>query len=175
LEVIMTTAATASLSDIEVLRNNARTTHQVVRLNVEGLTQQDSLIQPSPGGNCLNWVVGHLLCVYDEVLPLLGQNPVMKPGTLKRYARGTPPLHNAAEALPLSELMTAWDDAAKRVDTGLAALSAETLDARAPVSPTNNPNETVRSLLAIVSFHQAYHAGQTGLLRRIAGKNGAIA
>ena len=171
----MTTAATANLGEIEVLRNNARTTHMVVHRNVDGLTQQDSLVQPSPGGNCLNWVVGHLVCVYDEMLPLLGQKPVMSPGALKRYARGTPPLQNSDEALQLSELLAAWDEATNRVDAGLAGLSPQTLDARAPVSPTNNPDETVRLLLAIVSFHQAYHAGQTGLLRRIAGKKGAIA
>lgn len=171
----MTTAAAANLSDIEVLRNNARTTHKVVRLNVDGLTQQDSLIQPTPGGNCLNWVLGHLVCVYDEILPLLGQKPVLKPGALKRYARGTPPLQGAEEALHLNDLLAAWDEAANRVDAGLASLSTETLDARAPRSPTNNPEETVRSLLAIVSFHQAYHAGQTGLLPRLAGKSGAIA
>jgi uncharacterized damage-inducible protein DinB len=34
--------------------------------------------------------------------------------------------------------------------------------------------ETVRSLLGTILFHQAYHSGQTGLLRRIAGKPGAI-
>jgi uncharacterized damage-inducible protein DinB len=48
------------------------------------------------------------------------------------------------------------------------------MDEPAPFSPTNNPKETVRSLLATVFFHQAYHVGQTGLLRRIAGKEGAI-
>jgi uncharacterized damage-inducible protein DinB len=32
----------------------------------------------------------------------------------------------------------------------------------------------VRSLLSLVMFHQAYHVGQSGLLRRIAGKEGKI-
>jgi len=41
-------------------------------------------------------------------------------------------------------------------------------------SPTGNPNETVRTLLTTIMFHQAYHAGQTAVLRRIAGKEGAI-
>lgn len=37
-----------------------------------------------------------------------------------------------------------------------------------------NPEETVSSLLTVVLFHRGYHAGQTGILRRIAGKAGAI-
>lgn len=38
-----------------------------VRLNVDGLTQEESLIQPRPGGNCL-----------DDMLPMLGQDPVQE-------------------------------------------------------------------------------------------------
>jgi uncharacterized damage-inducible protein DinB len=41
-------------------------------------------------------------------------------------------------------------------------------------SPSGNPDETVRSLITTVMFHQAYHAGQTAVLRRIAGREGAI-
>jgi hypothetical protein len=162
------------VSEVEILRHQARTTRQVVRLNVDGLTQEESLIQPDPAGNCLNWVVGHLVCIYEQALPMLGQKPVLGEGALKRYARGTPPLSDAAEALDLSELLTAWDEASERIDAGLASLTTEALDRPAPRSPTGDPNETVRSLLATVLFHQAYHSGQTGLLRRIAGKEGAI-
>ena len=32
----------------------------IVRQQTAGLSQADSLIQPQPGGNCLNWVMGHL-------------------------------------------------------------------------------------------------------------------
>ncbi len=170
----MSTAPSATVSEIEIFRHIARTTDQVVRINVDGLTQEESLIQPSPGGNCLNWVVGHLLCIYQRTLPLLGQKPVMDEGALKRYDRGSPPIKRVAEALDLLELMTAWDETAERIDAGLAGLTPKALDAPAPFSPSGDPNETVRSLLATIFFHQAYHSGQTGVLRRIAGKEGAI-
>lgn len=170
----MATAALETLSEVGVYRHQARMIHGVVRRNVDGLTQEESLVQPDPGGSCLNWVVGHLLNIYDATLPMLGQKPVMEEG-LKRYARGTPPLQDPAEALELRDLLAAWDQAAERIQAGLASLTAEILDRPAPHSPSNNPNETVRSLLTTTFFHQAYHAGQTGLLRRIAGKEGAIA
>lgn len=168
-------AAPAVTGELEILREQARTIHRVLRLNTDGLTQEDSLIQPQRGGNCLNWIVGHLLQTYDgTVLPLLGEAPVLGKEVLGRYARATPELHDPNEALPLAELLTAWDEASKRLDAGLARLSTERLDQPAPVSPRKNPNETVRSLLAILMFHQAGHVGQTGLLRRMAGKDGAI-
>jgi uncharacterized damage-inducible protein DinB len=171
----MTTATAGTVSEVEVFRHQARATHQVLRLNLAGVTQEESLLQPAPAGNCLNWVVGHLLWVYNGVLPLLGQEPVKEKDALERYARGSAPVQDAADALQLADLLALWDEASRRVDAGLASLTAETLDRPAPHSPTNNPNETMRSLVSTVLFHQAYHTGQTGVLRRLAGKEGAIA
>jgi uncharacterized damage-inducible protein DinB len=93
---------------------------------------------------------------------------------LQRYDRGSAPIVDAAEARELSEMLNAWDETAERIDAGLATLTLEALDAPAPSSPSDDPKETVRSLLTLVFFHQAYHTGQLGLLRRIAGKEGAI-
>ena len=172
----MIATAAETLGEVRVLRHQLRAIHRVVKLNVDGLTQEESLIQPQPAGNCLNWVVGHLLCVYDLVLPMVGQAqaPVLGVDTLKRYGRGTPHIQNPAEALDLARLMTAWDEATQRMEAGLESLTPEVLDQPAPFSPTNNPKETVFSLLSGVFFHQAYHGGQTGLLRRMAGKEGAL-
>lgn len=166
--------ATVTANEMEVFRHQARTTYAVVRMNCEGVSQEESMVQPQPAGNCLNWVLGHLLFVYDQMLPLLGQQAVLQKGALKQYERGSAPLQDPGQAHDFKDLLTAWDEASKRVDAGLAAFDIRKLDAKAPVSPSNDPNETVRSLLSTVFFHQAYHAGQTGTLRRIAGKEGAI-
>lgn len=171
----MAGAASNGQTENEIFRLSVRATHSVVKRNVEGLTHEESLIQPKPAGNCLNWVMGHLLCVYDRALPMVGQKPVMAPGALKRYERGSVPLRNPAEALELRDLIQGWDEASNRMEAGITGITAKALDAPAPFSPNNDPNETVRSLLTVVLFHQAYHAGQTGLLRRITGKEGAIA
>jgi uncharacterized damage-inducible protein DinB len=146
----------------------------MVRLSVAGVTHEESLIQPEPGGNCLNWVVGHLLWADHGALSLLEQPPVMEGTALQRYARRSEPIEDPAEAVELGQLMAAWDTAASRIDTGLAALTPEAMERPVANSPTNNPNETVRSALATMMFHQAYHAGQTGLLRRLVGKEGAV-
>jgi hypothetical protein len=68
----MTTAQMAVSSETEVLRHQARAIQSVVRLNAEGISQKDSLIQPPPAGNCLNWVIGHLVVAYQSAFPLLG-------------------------------------------------------------------------------------------------------
>jgi len=169
----MTRAAPATLSEIDLWRHQHRMTRDVVGANVAGLTHEDSLVQPRPGGNCLNWIVGHLLSVYNGTLPLLSQEPILEKGALDHYVRGAAPIRDRAEALDFQKLMTAWNEAVERIDAGLAGLSPEMLD-RPAASPTGNPDETIRSLITTVMFHQAYHAGQTAVLRRIAGKEGAI-
>ncbi|HEV2642132.1 MAG TPA: DinB family protein, partial [Candidatus Elarobacter sp.] len=126
-------------------------------------------------GNCMNWVLGHLLETYDQMLVLIGQQPVRTEGTLARYARGSSPITDPADALPLQDLVNTWDEACARVDAGLAGFPVERLAERTSLSPTGNPDETIGSLLTTVLFHQAYHAGQLGVLRRVAGKAGAIA
>src|SRR5215218_10000734 len=105
----MSTAMTEGVAEVAVLRHQVGMVHGVVRMNTAGVTQQDSLAQPHPGGNCLNWVLGHLMWVYDSMLPLLGQEPVMPAKALDRYARGSAPITDAAEARDVAELLAAWD------------------------------------------------------------------
>src|SRR6266567_943099 len=80
----MTTAPMAVSNGTEVLRHQARAVQSVVRLNVEGISHKESLIQPQPAGSCLNWVIGHLVVAYQSVFPLLEQEP----GDLRRAAEG---------------------------------------------------------------------------------------
>lgn len=166
--------AASPATEVDNFRLQAAIVRNVVATNVQGLTHADSVVQPRPGGNSLNWIMGHLVWAYEQALPLFGQDLVLAKGALDRYARGAPGLAAPAEAMNFEDLLAAWSMAAERVDAGLAGLTPDVLDRKAPGSPTNNPNETVRSLVCTILFHQAYHAGQTAVLRRIAGKSGAI-
>lgn len=170
----MTTAAPGSVSEVEGLRHMARLTDLVLRANLEGVTQAESLVQPRPAGNCLNWVVGHIVCVGNRALPLLGQAPVVDPASLDRYDRGSAPITDPAEAMDVGELMRIWGEVVPRVDAGLCTLTAEAMGQPAPFSPSGDPDETVGSLVSTVLFHQAYHSGQTGVLRRVSGHEGAV-
>ena len=167
-------AVAEKIGEVEVWRHTAHIIHTVVRICASDFSQEESLSRPESKGNCLNWIPGHLLCVYDRTLPALGQAPVMGVERLERYDRGSAPLCEPCEAAEIKELLSAWDEAVKRLDAGLAQLTPERLDEPAPFSPTSYSKETMRSLLTTIFFHQSYHAGQAGMLRRMAGKPGAI-
>lgn len=149
-------------------------TRFVIAKNTEGLTHGDSLVQPSPAGNCLNWVLGHIVASRSRLLELLDREPIWDDALKKRYETGSPPLTDPERALPLETILRDFEGSQEPLVEGLRELSTERLAETAPFSPTNDPDETVGSLVTSFVFHEAYHAGQTGILRRIAAKEGAI-
>ena len=144
----------------------------LLRMNLEGVTHEESLIGPAAGGNCLNWVVGHLVTAYNNLLPGIGGQPVWDEARQAVYDRGAEPI-TAEAALPLEQLLADYEEAHARVVGRIAELTDDELAAPAHFSPIQNPDETIGSLIDLVAFHQSYHTGQTGLLRRIAGHEGA--
>ncbi|UCC72948.1 MAG: DinB family protein [Gemmatimonadota bacterium] len=150
-------------------------THRAVRANTEGLTQEDALVQPTAGGNCLNWVLGHIMDSRNATLRLLGREPLREERYVEVYRRGSPPLVEASNALPLGTIMADYEESQGMIVQGLRELTAARLAEGASFGGTVDTDENVGSVLARLVFHEAYHAGQTGVLRRIAGRNGAIA
>lgn len=174
-EVLPMAALPETAKELDIFRRQAQGVDRTVKVNLAGITHEESLIQPEPGGNCLNWVLGHLLSIYNQALPLLGQTPVTDQATIERYKRGSDPITGTTDARRFEELQAEWDETVKRVDAGLAGLTPETLDRPAPQgSAPTEPGDKVRHTLSTLMFHQGYHAGQTGVLRRLTGKSGAI-
>lgn len=153
--------------DLEATRILFGFNYDALNKNIDGLTHADSLIQPRDGGNCLNWVVGHVAATRNIILTLVQEKPVLGDTIAARYAKGSSPITKAEEACPLEELIDAFRRAQEPVVGGLGRLSAKELGA-----PCRD--RTVGEILAILQFHEAYHIGQAGLLRRIIGKQGVI-
>jgi hypothetical protein len=151
------------------------TTYGALRLNLKDVTPQESLVSPEPGGNCLNWVVGHIVASRDQFFPLLGEEPVLAHEVIQRYRRGSPPITAAAEAQPLANLLDALDRSQERLLAAIGRLTPEKLGTAMEVKGLPGNPSTVFEAIAMLHFHEAYHVGQSGILRRVAGKPGAIA
>jgi DinB family protein len=148
--------------------------HYAIGVNARDLTHQESLIGPGPAGNCANWVLGHIVQNRGAVLSLLGEQPVWDAAEGERYKRGSAPIAGgaappgaAAAAKPFPEIFEALDRSQERILAGLSRVKEEDLGSA-------GTKGSLISKLAGLQFHEAYHAGQLGLLRRIAGKKGAI-
>jgi hypothetical protein len=152
--------------------------HQIgtmaMRANSAGVTHQQSLMTPAGGGNCLNWIVGHMVNARADAIRMMGAEPPFPQARLGRYTQGAPPLHEPAEALQFEDLIAGFIELEQPLVNAIRAATPAQLAQPFPNSPTGNPNETVGSMLAAFAFHEAYHLGQTGLLRRMAGLDRAI-
>jgi uncharacterized damage-inducible protein DinB len=143
-------------------------------LNLKGLDNDEALVQPTPGGNCLNWVAGHIVGSRAGILKVLGQESPFEADKYKRYVRGSSPVTKARGTIDLTEIQADFGTTRDALEAGLASLTPERLAEKAPFSPANNESETVGSLLAGLAFHESYHTGQLGVLRRLAGKEGGL-
>jgi hypothetical protein len=142
----------------------------VCRANTAGVSHDESLVAPKGGGNCMNWVVGHLVKVRHDFLALLERPRSSGAGPLDRYVMGSEPLTDAAEAVAFPALVEEFQALREPLVEAVRSATPEMLARPIPDSPTGNPNETVGSYVASLGYHDAYHLGQAGLLRRILGK-----
>ncbi len=153
--------------DKETLRKLYQLNHYTVKSNTDGVSQQDSLLQPEPAGNYMNWVLGHITVTRNSILELLGQPPVLKDDA-NRYARGSEALKADNNPEPFDKILSAFHRSQEMIDSALAKLDNSDLNR------TVADDETLGHKLALFHFHEAYHCGQVGLLRRLCGKPGAI-
>lgn len=139
---------------------------KAIHLNLEGVTHEDSLVQPQAGGNCINWVLGHIVATRKLILGLMKEELDWTEEEAAPYMRGSEPLRES-KALTISRIVADLEASQKKLMAGLGEPPPDEWD-----SPSNG--ETKRDTLAFLQFHEAYHIGQLGTLRRLLGKTGAI-
>ncbi len=157
------------------LANMYEFSYGAIKRNLEDVTNEESLVDPPGAGNCLNWVLGHIVAARNTALKLAGGAPVAGDDITAHYRRGSAPLQPGDKVPDLGTLRGILSDAQHQLVPALAALSDEALAQPVPEQLRRPPlTGSVANALIRLHYHEAYHNGQIGLLRRIAGKEGAI-
>jgi uncharacterized damage-inducible protein DinB len=99
---------------------------------------------------------------------------VLHDAVAERYKRGSPPIGHEREAAPLDLLVKALNRSQEGILGALARMSQSDLDRPAAGPGSPGGDTSVGGQLSFLHFHESYHSGQLGLLRRLAGKDGAI-
>ncbi|MFC2037838.1 DinB family protein [Chloroflexota bacterium] len=157
--------------DAESLIQSFGITHHLIILQLDGLSHADSLLQPPFRGNCLNWVLGHILVGRNQVLNLLGDPPIWGEGEQQRYETGSAPITGEDPALPLVRLLADLDQSQQQISAALEQTSPEDLGAVVQFRGSERP---LGQAIAGLHWHETYHTGQLELLRQLAGTNDAI-
>ncbi len=134
--------------------------HYVINENLKDVSHRDSLISSPAGGNCMNMVLGHIVVTRDSLLESLGIKPVCDEKMNNLYSQGAPPIKEE-DAIDKDELLKLFNESQEKIMKIL------------PDADISTDKEKLKNITGL-SFHEAYHAGQLGVIRRIAGKEGAL-
>ncbi len=143
----------------------------IIQMQTAGLTHADSLRQPPFRGNCLNWVLGHLINNRDRILQTLGAAAAAG-AAADRYARESDPVNDDIPGiLPLAELLRLLAASQEALAAALAGATEADLER---AIPAGQRTVSVAERLFFLYFHETYHVGQTELLRQLAGTNDKV-
>lgn len=142
----------------------------IIKQQTEGLTQADTLLQ-AHGGNCLNWMIGHIAWYRDRMLELLDAPTIMGEAIARYKREGEPVLHDGPDVLPLQTLISKLEVSQQHL---AAALSTRGEDYMQREWNTGDRVTTVGKRLFFLYFHESYHVGQAELFRQMAGHHDHI-
>jgi hypothetical protein len=128
---------------------------RLFNLTTEGITQEESL-KELQNCNSANWVVGHIAYLRNNILSQLGLPPVADEAMKPLYSRGTK--LDASKAFHFDVLKKIYVDSHLKIFEGVLKLK----------------DEAILEQVTFMGFHEAYHIGQIGLLRKMLGKEGAL-
>ena len=135
---------------------------------LKDFTAEDWQVQDSCGHNP-RWVVGHLATYRNRVVALIGLQVPPAPWEAA-FARGTSPADVPAD-LDMAEVVAAFHAAHTLIMAHLDDLTPEFLSQPAGRRLPDG-SEDLGGAIRFLAWHEAYHLGQLGLLRRMAGKPG---
>lgn len=151
--------------NVEVISTTYKRNYGALKSFLEGISDEDSRMNPQPAGNNINWVVGHIVHYRSIILELLGQDPIWeKEANATLYGFDSQPLPDGA-GYPLDDLMSHLDASQDTLLQTLAAWEDTQLD-----TPLSDGNATIGQRLDFFAWHEGYHLGQIALLKRVIGQ-----
>lgn len=150
--------------------NHYGRTYWIINQQTAGLTHEDSVIQPAFRGNCMNWVLGHILESRERVLTLLNQKTLLSEDEAAYYKRGSEPVTNGTDCVSFERLLEMLEESQARITAGLEALGDDGL----ATVVDEEKNETVDDRIVFSHWHETYHVGQLEYLRQLAGTNDSV-
>jgi hypothetical protein len=150
---------------MEHIANMFKANTDIVSKAVADVASDDWFRKPGDDSNHLMWVMGHLIVHRGMTLKLLGGQWDTSWAPL--FARGAERVADQ-EYPSADEIKTAWQQVSGDLVTAVRNAPADVLSNAAPTgSPTFDGK--VSGNVALLAFHDAYHAGQVGYLRKWLG------
>ncbi len=152
--------------DHDLLATHFGRSARLLLTNLDGIDDAQSLWQPTPDVNSINWLAGHLISTRCGIARQLGLTPVWDDATREVYKFGSDRLSGeGVGVLSVARLSTDFNAAHESIDAALRGLAAGFLS-EVSISPRF---ATRAEHLLYLQFHEAHHAGQVMTLREQLG------
>jgi hypothetical protein len=120
-------------------------------------------------GHDPRWIAGHLAVYRNRVVTLMGLQAPVLPWEAA-FTRGATAADVPAD-LDMAEVVKAFHASGAILAGGWEGLTREAMDK--PLGRTlPDGSDTVGGCIRFLVWHEAYHLGQLGMFRRLAGKSG---
>lgn len=153
---------------IKIVLESFKSTLKRATKIVSELTEDDLLQEIAISKNTGHYLMGHLIAVHDNMLPLLGLGNSLYPELIDVFVKN--PDKSALSKPSITQLRLQWEEVHQLLFTNLESLSDEQwFEKHTAVSDEDFATEPHRNRLNVVlsrSNHLSYHLGQIVLLRK---------
>jgi uncharacterized damage-inducible protein DinB len=116
------------------------------------------------------WILGHIVTYRRVLLRTIGGDIAEEPWE-SAFARGSDAGSAAQAGIDADGLMADLNAVGEKLRDQLAGMTDADLAAAGPRELPDG-STTIVGLLSFMQFHESYHLGQLGYLRRVVGKDG---
>lgn len=132
------------------------------------LSDEDLLQEVATFKNTGHYLLGHLIAVHDNMLPLLGLGDSLYPELVEVFIKN--PDKSTLPKPSIAHLRTQWEEVHQELLTKLASLNPEQwFEKHTAVSEADFAKEPHRNRLNVLlsrANHLSYHFGQLALLKK---------
>ena len=130
----------------------------LVSQGFEDISHQDSLAAPPGGGNPANWILGHIITSRCNILTLLKNDPPWDYKRCKLYLPDSEPLSPDDKVEDFEIMKGLLDETQTSLIAAIQEFTEEKIN-------QNSGQNTLGEDLAGYAIHEAFHAGELGIIR----------
>lgn len=150
-------------ADMRFVGDIFNTNSERVAKAVDGVGPESWMRKPDDSSNHLMWIMGHMIWCRGNILRTLGTD--WRLSWAKQFGRGSKP-DEITDYPTVEEVLKAWHETGQQLAATLAQAPAEVLE-KPHDKPTFDGN--VSGFVAFLAYHETYHAGQIGFLKKWLG------
>jgi len=150
---------------LQILKTLYEDSYALITQHIDGINHSESLYQPPYGGNCANWILGHIITARCNFMVMLDIPSIWNMAQCRQFIPGSDPITRVNDAILFETMCGDFNSTQEQLLNTLNLVSREKLH-------KINGDKTIGEHLVFYNAHEAYHAGQLDILRQILNSKG---